>query len=439
MQSSIINPSKVFLRRALSSTGRLFSSAKTPGDGAQVFTDSNVPSNPAYHFKILPPGAKPTAGWVDRKTALQSASIGTHCIHAGQDPDPAFGAVTPPIYNTSTFAFFDVCTTAGYDYTRSGNPTRANLEHSIAALEGGEGAACTSTGMSAILLALNLLPHGSHVICTIDCYGGTFRTLNHCVNAYGMEVSFIDLRDTKALKAAIRPNTKMIWLETPSNPLLRVTEIAPVAAIAKSIGALTVVDNTFLSPILQRPLEFGADLVMHSSTKYLNGHSDIVGGALVAKKGDKVLFQKIASMNNLLGTSQSPHDCAMIHRGIKTLKVRMLAHQANARGIAKYLRQHRAVARVNYPDIGAMLSFELKNGQQEAVNSVLRGLRFFTLAESLGGVESLVAHPASMTHASMTPEARKAAGISDGLIRLSVGIEDEADLVNDLKRVLDPL
>jgi cystathionine gamma-synthase len=231
----------------------------------------------------------------------------------------------------------------------------------------------------------------------------------------------------------------MIWLETPSNPLLRVTEIPPVVEIAKSIGALTVVDNTFLSPILQRPLEFGADLVMHSSTKYLNGHSDIVGGALVAKKGDKVLFQKIASMNNLLGTSQSPHDCAMIHRGIKTLKVRVLAHQANARGIAKYLRQHRAVARVNYPDIGAMLSFELKNGQQNAVNSVLRGLRFFTLAESLGGVESLVAHPASMTHASMTPEARKAAGISDGLIRLSVGIEDEADLVNDLKRVLDPL
>lgn len=401
--------------------------------------DSNVPSNPAYHFAVVPPGTPPRAGWGQRTGLLAGAGLATQCVHAGVQPDPAYGSVMPPIYQTSTFAFSDVCTNAGFDYTRSGNPTRACLEEAIATLEGGEAATCTSTGMSAILVALNLLEKGDHLIATIDCYGGTFRTLEHARSHYGLDVTYLDLRDGAALKAALKANTRMIWVETPSNPLLRLTDIRVVADLARSVGALTVVDNTFLSPVLQRPFELGADLVVHSTTKYLNGHSDVVGGAVVAVKGNAALGQRVAALNNLLGTSQSPHDCFLVLRGLKTLKLRMQAHQANAQAIAAFLKGHAAVTTVNYPGIGAMLSFELKRQDVESVNTVLRGLRWFTLAESLGGVESLVAHPASMTHASMTPEARKNAGISDGLIRLSIGIEDTQDLIRDLKRVLDEL
>jgi cystathionine gamma-synthase len=420
-----------------------------------VHLDSNVPGNPAYHFTIVPAGTPARAGWALRPPLVAGAALSTKCVHAGVQPDSAYGAVMPPIYQSSTFAFRDVCTNAGYDYTRSGNPTRAALEEAIALLEGGGGATCTTTGMAAVLVALNLLPHGSHLICTIDCYGGTFRLLEHAKAAYGLKVTYLDLADLPSLERAFRPETAMVWVETPSNPLLRLTDIHAVAALAKAAGALTVVDNTFLSPALQRPFELGADLVVHSTTKYLNGHSDVVGGAVVAAAGRVALAQRIQSMNNLLGTSQSPHDAFLVLRGLKTLPIRMQAHQAGAQAVATYLAGHAEVAKVHYPGLpshpqhalakaqqrgfGGMLSFELKGFSQARVDHVLRTLRWFTLAESLGGVESLVAHPASMTHASMTPEARQRAGITDGVIRLSIGLEDPADLVADLAQTLDSL
>ena len=418
----------------------------------EVHLDSNVPGNPAYHFTIVPAGAPARAGWARRAPLVAGAGLATRCVHAGVQPDPAYGAVMPPIYQSSTFAFRDVCTNAGYDYTRSGNPTRAALEEAIAALEGGGGATCTSTGMSAVLVALNLLPHRSHLLATVDCYGGTFRALEHARAAYGLEVTYLDLADLAAVERALRPGTGMVWIETPSNPLLRLTDVRAVAALARARGALTAVDNTFLSPVLQRPLELGADLVVHSTTKYLNGHSDVVGGAVVAAPGRTALLQRIQSTNNLLGTSQSPHDAFLVLRGLKTLLLRMKAHEAGAAAVAAWLERHPAVARVHYPGLashpqhelalrqqqgfGGMLSFELVDGRPARVDHVLRTLRWFTLAESLGGVESLVAHPASMTHASMTPEARRRAGITDSVIRLSIGIEDPADLIADLDETL---
>ena len=417
--------------------------------------DPNVPGNPAYHFTIVAPGSPPNAAWAERAALVPGARTGTQCVHAGVQPDATYGAVMPPIYQSSTFAFRDVCTNAGYDYTRSGNPTRAVLEEALSLLEGGSGATCTSTGMSAVIVALNLLPKGSHVLCTFDCYGGTFRALEHAKATYGLEVSYLDLADSAAVAAAMRPNTRMVWIETPSNPLLRLTHIAEVASIARRQNALTVVDNTFLSPVLQQPFRHGADLVVHSTTKYLNGHSDVVGGAVVAAPGRTGLVQRIQSVNNLLGTSQSPHDCFLVLRGLKTLLLRMRAHEAGARAIAAFLAAHPAVAKVYYPGLashpqhalaraqqagfGGMVAFELVDGRRERVDHVLRTLRWFTLAESLGGVESLVAHPASMTHASMTPEARRRAGITDGVIRLSVGIEDPEDLIADLDAALRTL
>jgi cystathionine gamma-synthase len=417
--------------------------------------DPTVPGNPAYHFTIVPPGSPVSAGWGSRGPLVPGARLGTRCVHAGVQPDPTYGAVMPPIYQSSTFAFRDVCTNAGYDYTRSGNPTRAALEEALALLEGGAGATCTSTGMSAVVVALNLLPKGSHLLSTVDCYGGTFRALEHAKATYGLEVTYLDLADLDAVAAAFRPNTRMVWIETPSNPLLRLTDVAAVVALARRHGALTVVDNTFLSPVSQQPFRHGADLVVHSTTKYLNGHSDVVGGAVVAGPGRTALVQQIQSVNNLLGTSQSPHDCFLVLRGLKTLLLRMRAHEAGARAVAEFLAAHRAVAKVHYPGLathpqhelarrqqsgfGGMVSFELADGRRERVDHVLRTLRWFTLAESLGGVESLVAHPASMTHASMTPEARARAGITDGVIRLSVGIEDPADLLADLDAALATL
>ncbi|MEI6473057.1 MAG: PLP-dependent aspartate aminotransferase family protein, partial [Holophagaceae bacterium] len=412
------------------------------------FLDTNVPGNPAYHFTIQPPVREGGAGWLQRPALIPGAGTATQCVHGGVQPDPAYGAVMPPLYLSSTFAFKDICTNAGYDYTRSGNPTRAALEEAIALLEGGSGATCTSTGMSAILVALNLLPHGSHLISTVDCYGGTFRLLEHAQRFYGLEVTYLDLADLPAVAAAMRPNTRMIWIETPSNPLLRLTDIAAVAALGhRQADCLVAVDNTFLSPFLQRPFDLGADLVIHSTTKYLNGHSDVVGGAVVAGPGRGALTQQIQSVNNLLGTSQSPHDCFLVLRGLKTLPLRMRQHEVNAQALAEFLAAHPAVGKVHYPGLpthpqhalaqrqqrgfGAMLSFELKEGGNERLNRVLRALKWFTLAESLGGVESLVAHPASMTHASMTPEARQRAGISNDLIRLSVGLEDLHDLRSD--------
>jgi len=417
--------------------------------------DPNVPGNPAYHFTIVPPGTPSAVGWVERAALVPGARLGTRCVHAGVQPDPAYGAVMPPIYQTSTFAFRDVCTNAGFDYTRSGNPTRAALEEALALLEGGSGATCTSTGMSAVTLVLNLLPRGSHLLCTVDCYGGTFRVMEHARTASGLEVSYVDLSDLAAVEAALRPDTRLVWIETPSNPLLRLTDIRAVAALAAAGGALTVVDNTFLSPVLQRPFEHGADLVVHSTTKYLNGHSDVVGGAVVAAPGRTALVQRIQSMANLLGISQSPHDAFLVLRGLKTLLLRMRAHEVGAAAVAAFLAAHPAVARVHYPGLadhpqrelvlrqqdgfGGMVSFELRDGHRARVDHVLRALRWFTLAESLGGVESLVAHPASMTHASMTPAARQRAGITDGILRLSIGVEAPEDLIGDLEQALATL
>ena len=417
--------------------------------------DSNIPGNPAYHFTILPPENTTQAGWGQRPGLIPGAKAGTRCVHAGVQPDPSYGAVMPPLYLSSTFAFRDICTNAGYDYTRSGNPTRACLEEALTILEGGSGATCTSTGMSAVIVALNLLPVGSHLICTVDCYGGTFRALEHAKKTYGLEVTYLDLADLKAVEAALRPNTRLIWVETPSNPLLRLTDIRAIATLAKAHGAHTAVDNTFLSPALQRPFEHGADLVIHSTTKYLNGHSDVVGGAVIAAPDNPTLAQQIQSLNNLLGTSQSPHDCFLVLRGLRTLQVRLKQHQIGASDVAAFLSARPEVRVVHYPGLathpqrrlaerqqdgpGAMLSFELTEGSRERVDHILRSLRWFTLAESLGGVESLVAHPASMTHASMTPEARAKAGISDGLIRLSIGIEDPSDLIEDLRQAFETL
>jgi cystathionine gamma-synthase len=422
----------------------------------EAHLDPNIPGNPAYHFTIVPPGSPVRAGWAARAALVPGAGLATRCVHAGVQPDPMYGAVMPPLYQSSTFAFRDVCTNAGYDYTRSGNPTRAALEDALTLLEGGAGATCTSTGMSAVMVALNLLPARSHLVCTVDCYGGTFRALEHARTAHGLEVTYLDLADLGALRAALRPDTRMIWIETPSNPLLRLTDVAAVVALARERGdALVVVDNTFLSPAFQQPFRQGADLVVHSTTKYLNGHSDVVGGAVVAAPGRTALVQRIQSVNNLLGTSQSPHDCFLVLRGLKTLPLRMRAHEEGARAVADFLAAHPAIAAVHYPGLashpqhalarrqqtgfGGMVSFELRDGRRERVDHVLRTLRWFTLAESLGGVESLVAHPASMTHASMTPEARRRAGITDGVIRLSVGIEDPADLLADLAAALDTL
>jgi len=404
-------------------------------------------------FRILAPGSRGVMGWAGKEGLLPATGLGTRCVHGGAAPDPAYGAVAAPIYETSTFALLDIRTSCGFEYTRAGNPTRARLEEAIALLEGGCGAICTSSGMSAILAVLSLLEHGSHVLCPMDCYGGTFRTLEHAHRVHGLETTFLDLGDLEAVRAAIRPNTRLIWAETPSNPLLRLLDLEALAGISRQHGLLLAVDNTFLSPVLQQPLRWGADLVFHSTTKYLNGHSDVVGGTVVAAASRGDLLQRLGTLNMTLGTSQSPHDCALVLRGLKTLHLRMRAHESNARALAAFLDAHPAVARVNYPGLpghpqhtlarrqqsgfGAMLSFELKDGSADSVARVLRRLRWFTLAESLGGVESLVAQPASMSHASMTPEMRGRIGIRDGLIRLSVGVEDEADLIEDLRQALE--
>jgi cystathionine gamma-synthase len=411
--------------------------------------DPNVPGNPAYHFTILPPGSPSRVGWSERAALVPGAQLGTRCVHAGVQPDPSYGAVMPPLYLTSTFAFRDVCTNAGYDYTRSGNPTRAALEDAIAQLEGGIGATCTSTGMSAIVVALNLLPHGSHLLCTIDCYGGTFRALEHAKTAYGLQVTYLDLSDLPMVQASFRDNTRMVWIETPSNPLLRLTDIRAVATLARARGALTVVDNTFLSPILQRPFEHGADLVVHSTTKYLNGHSDVVAGALVVSRTD--LHERLAFLQNAVGAQLAPMDSFLVLRGLKTLHVRMERHEQNARAIASALLSERKVRSVNWPGLeahpqhalaarqmsgfGGMLTFVIEGGLP-AARTFLKSLRVWACAESLGGVESLIEHPAIMTHASVPEATRRALGIDDGLIRLSVGIEHAQDLVDDLRQAL---
>ena len=377
-------------------------------------------------------------------------SPATAAVRAGIDRDTAYGAVTPPIVLSSNFSFDGFGNKREYDYTRSGNPTRDLLADALAELEGGYGAVVTSTGMAAITLVLNaLLEPGDRLVVPHDAYGGSWRLFNALAKKGHFELITADLTDPRSLADALAQSPKLVLIETPSNPLLRITDLRFVIEAANKAGALTVVDNTFLSPALQQPLEFGADLVLHSTTKYINGHSDVVGGAVVAR--DAAIHEKLVWWANALGITGSPFDSFLTLRGLRTLDARLRVHQENAVAIATLLDEHPAVSKVYFPGLvshpghavaarqqkgfGAMLSVELHGGEA-AVRAFVDGLQYFTLAESLGGVESLIAHPASMTHAAMTPEARAKAGISDGLLRLSVGIESAEDLVADLSRAL---
>jgi cystathionine gamma-synthase len=358
--------------------------------------------------------------------------------------------VVPPIYLSTNFAFEKYRKPRKYDYTRSGNPTRDQLANALADLEGGAGAVVTCTGLSAITLILATLPGGARVIAPYDCYGGTYRLLAALHAQGNLKVEFVDQGNAADLRRALEPGASLVWIETPSNPLLRVVDIRAIAEAAHAVDALAVVDNTFLSPIWQRPLELGADLVMHSTTKYLNGHSDVVGGAVIAATAK--LHENLAWWANAIGVTGAPFDSFMTLRGVRSLHARMRVHAENTAVIVDYLAKHAAVARVHYPGLpdhpgheiarrqqsgfGAMLSFELHGGEA-AVGEFLSGLECFTLAESLGGVESLISHPASMTHAGMEESARLRAGIGAGLLRVSVGIEDPADLVADLAAGLE--
>ena len=374
----------------------------------------------------------------------------TAAVRAGIDRDTAYGAVTPPIVLSSNFSFAGFAQKREYDYTRSGNPTRDLLAEALAELEGGAGAVVTATGMGAITLVLNaLLEPGDRLVVPHDAYGGSWRLFNALAKKGHFELITADLTDPRSLADALAQSPKLVLIETPSNPLLRITDLRFVIDAAHKAGARTVVDNTFLSPALQTPIAFGADVVLHSTTKYINGHSDVVGGAVVAR--DAETHQQLVWWANALGLTGSPFDSFLTLRGLRTLDARLRAHQENANAIAALLDTHPAVSKVYFPGLplhpghavaarqqkgfGAMLSLELEGGE-EAVRAFVEGLRYFTLAESLGGVESLVAHPATMTHAAMTAEARAKAGISDGLLRLSVGIEASEDLVADLQAAL---
>jgi cystathionine gamma-synthase len=379
--------------------------------------------------------------------ARQSA---TAAVRAGIDTDVAYGAVVPPIVLSTNFSFDGYGGKRQYDYTRSGNPTRDLLGDALADLEGGEGGIVVSTGMAAITLVLSaLLVPGDRLVVPHDCYGGSWRLFNALARKGHFVLDTIDFTDPRALAAALARAPKLIWIETPSNPLLRITDIRFAAEAAHKVGALVVADNTFLSPALQTPIALGADIVVHSTTKYINGHSDVVGGAVICK--ERALHEQLTWWANALGLTGSPFDSFLTLRGLRTLDARLRVHQENADILAQVLDGHASVASVYFPGLtthpghalaarqqrgfGAMISFELAGGD-EAVRSFIDGLQHFTLAESLGGVESLIAHPASMTHAAMSPEARAAAGISDGLLRLSVGIEGADDLVADIEAAL---
>ena len=375
----------------------------------------------------------------------------TLAIHAGERPDTAFGAVSVPIYQTSTFAFKDVGKTRGYDYSRSANPTRKVLEDTIAQLEGGKAGFAFATGMAAEATVIHLLKVGDHVISGDDVYGGTYRLFQNVMRDFGLEFTFLRMDNREKIEQAIKPNTRMLWLETPSNPLLNIIDIEMAVDIANKHNILTVIDNTFATPYFLRPIEYGIDLVVHSTTKYLNGHCDVVGGAVVTTTDE--LTERVQFLLNAMGTCASPFDCWLVLRGIETLPVRMRQHEENAFSVANYLVGHPRVKRVFYPGLeshpgykiakrqmkgfGGVVSFELKEGV-EAVNSFLRRIKVFSLAESLGGVASLAEHPATMSHASMPKDYREKVGITDELIRLSVGLENIGDLIEDLGQALEP-
>jgi cystathionine gamma-lyase len=375
--------------------------------------------------------------------------ISTKAVHVGQDPDPSFGDVIPPLHLSSTFAQSAPGEHKGFDYSRAGNPTRQRYESCLAALENGEHAFAFASGLAATDAIIRTLRPGDHVLCSYDVYGGTFRLFERILKNQNIEFSFADLADLAAMEQAVRVNTKFIWIETPTNPLLKIADIRQIADFARSNSIKLAVDNTFATPVFQRPLELGADLVMHSVTKYLNGHSDIIGGAVITS--DAELAEQIGFIQFAAGAVQAPFDCYLAHRGIKTLALRMQCHQASAMRIAQFLEGHSGVESVLYPGLpshpqhalasaqmdgySGMLSFYL-HGNLEDASRVLQSTTLFSLAESLGGVESLIEHPAIMTHASLPAGVRKDLGIEDSLIRLSVGIEDVDDLIEDLDQAL---
>jgi cystathionine gamma-lyase len=377
----------------------------------------------------------------------REAGFGTRAIHAGQSPDPVTGAVMTPIYLTSTYAQEGPGEHKGYEYSRTHNLTRFTLERNIASLEGAAHGFAFASGLAATDTVLHLFDHGTHVVAADDLYGGTFRLFDKVYRRHGFDFSYVDpAAGAAAVEEAIRPDTRLVWVETPTNPMLKICDLAAVAEICRKKKVLFAVDNTFMTPFLQQPLALGADIVVHSTTKYLNGHSDVVGGAVVVN--DAALGQRIAFLQNAVGAVPSPIDSFLVLRGLKTLHVRMARHEENARALAEWLSTHRQVARAIYPGLsshpqhqvarrqqrgfGGMISFELA-GDLEAARRFLKACRVFACAESLGGVESLIEHPAIMTHASLPADRRRALGISDGFIRLSVGIEDLDDLRADLE------
>lgn len=374
----------------------------------------------------------------------------TLCIHTGVDKDTTYNSCITPIYPTSTFRWEGLGKTKGFDYTRSGNPTRRALEENLAAIEGGVDCRATCTGMSAINAVMHFFKPGDHIVAGHDIYGGTYRLFASLFTDMGLKFSFVNMLDLENVRRAITPATKCVWIETPSNPLLNIVDIAGVVAIARAAKVMTIADNTFLSPYFQRPLDLGVDVVVHSTTKYLNGHSDVVGGAVIAKTKEHA--ERVGYVVNALGLACSPFDAWLVLRGVKTLGPRMEAHQRGALALARMLAAHPAVEHVYYPGLedhpqhalakqqmsgfGGMLSFDVK-GDRSKAERVMLGLKLFAMAESLGGVESLIEHPDSMSHLSMTPEARKEAGITEKTLRVSVGIEHPDDLIADMRHALE--
>jgi cystathionine beta-lyase/cystathionine gamma-synthase len=377
-----------------------------------------------------------------------TARFSTICIHAGQEPDPSTGAIITPIFQTSTYVQDELGRHKGYEYARTQNPTRAALERNVAAIERGKGAYAFASGMAAIGAVATMLQAGDHVVVTDNTYGGTFRLFDKVLTKYQLTFSYVDTSRLDLVEQAMRPETKMLFVETPTNPVMRLTDLACAAEIAHARNARLVVDNTFASPVVQRPIEFGADLVIHSTTKYLNGHSDSVGGIVVANRDDDM--QWLQFIQNAEGAILSPFDSWLVLRGTKTLALRMAQHNANGLALAEFLASHPKVEKVFYPGLsthpqhdlarrqmqgfGGMLSFDV--GSFEGARRVLNRVRLMALAESLGGVETLISHPASMTHASVPPERRKAIGLTDSLVRISAGIEDPQDLIDDISQAL---
>ena len=374
----------------------------------------------------------------------------TTIVHAGITPDPTTGSIIPPIYATATYVLDEVGVDKGFDYTRSSNPTRQVLENNLAAIEGGAHGISFASGMSAVDTCLKTLNSGDHVVCTDDVYGGVTRLFNQVLSRHGIAVTYVDSSQPETVRQAVRPETKMLWIETPTNPLLKVTDLAAMSEIAKEHGLVFAVDSTFATPIFLRPLEYGADIVMHSTTKYLSGHNQIIGGVIVTNRDD--IRDQLKFLQKSVGAVSSPFDCWLTLLGIKTLHLRMERHAANAQRVAEFLEAHPKIARVIYPGLAShaqheiakaqmsgfsgMISFELTGGIP-AGKTMMNSVELCGLAESLGAVETMITHPATMTHVDVPVEERHARGLTDGLVRLSVGIEDADDIIADLEQALD--